>query len=192
MALLTRVQVLFRENESLPSASLAEVAVFVDEEAYAALSDTSVSKRVCYDFREVIGVMGAPYDLYLAADAEEVMEKYRAVILLQPCESEWGDRVIDRARESGKALLVVNEKNADMSSAELRALLREAGVLLTCERDAVIYENESYLFLHTAEEGAYCLQKRGARALRDVFTGEEFSDERLCKRGESYLLRRIF
>jgi hypothetical protein len=44
-----------------------------------------------------------------------------------------------------------------------------------CQRDAVIYANDRFLFLHTAEEGAYTLNVKDSEELVDVLTGEPFA-----------------
>ena len=43
--------------------------------------------------------------------------------------------------------LVINKDNCKISAAQLRELLRSAGVALRTESDAVVYENESYIFI---------------------------------------------
>ncbi len=189
MTLLQKIRRIFEDSRSLPMESVTEVAVFVDEEAYALLPDTSISGTVCSGMREVLGKMGTPYDLYLASDAEAVLDKYRAVILLKPVSSPHSDRLSALARSKNKALLEITRDNANITTDALRAFLRQAGVHLWCERDAVIYANESYVFLHTAEDAQYTLNIQGNRAVQDVFTGEIFSPEIERKKGSSYLLR---
>ena len=168
------------------------VAVFVDEEAYARLPDTSVSHPVCYRIRETLGVMGAPYDMYLTSDAPSVMAKYKAIISLKPIHSPNNDRLAALAREMDKPYLEIDGKNAAISSHDLRNFLRKAYVHIWCDRDAVIYANESYVFLHTVEDGTYALNTQSNGALQDVFTGEVFDSEIQCGKESSYLFRYLY
>jgi len=189
MAILQKIRELFVESQTLPMGSVTEVAVFVDEEAYARLPDTSVSLPVCYQFRETLGIMGTPYDMYLASDAPSVMAKYKAIISLNPISSPINDRLATLAREMDKPYLEICGKNVAISSHELRDFLRKAYVHIWCERDAVIYANERYVFLHTVEDGTYALNTQRNCALQDVFTGEIFDSEIKCKKESSYLFR---
>ena len=191
MELMQRIRELFEQSRSLPMASAAEVAVFVDEEAYAFLQDTSVSIPVCYLIRETLGTMGAPYDLYLCSDAEDVMGRYKAIISLRPATSPLGDRLAALAYNTGKPYLEIRHENADITAAELRSFLRKAGVFLWCTHDAVIYANQSYVLLHAVKDGTCVLNVPGSMDLLDVFTNQKHPVQIDCKKGESYLFRLV-
>ena len=191
MHLLKQLREVFAESQGLPAESAAEVAVFVDEEAYATLQDASVSTSVCYLIREALGMMGAPYDLYLCSDADAVLSKYKAVISLRPGASPLGDRLSALAYNMGKPYLEIRPENANITPAELRSFLRKAHVFLWSTQDAVIYGNSSYVLLHAVKDGTCVLNIPGSMDLQDVFTGQKHSTQIDCKKGESYLFRLV-
>ncbi len=191
MQLMQQLHGVFCQSQGLPMQSVAEVAVFVDEQAYAALQDTAASAPVCSLIREVLGIMGTPYDLYLASDAEAVIHRYKAVISLAPCASPLLDRVATLAYNTSKPHLVIRPDNADITSAELRSFLRKANVTLLCQHDAVIYANQSYLFVHAVCNGICELNVPGCRDLVDALSGQPYPAQFACKKGESYLFRMI-
>lgn len=64
--------------------SVVEVAVLIDETAYAHLPGEG--NRFAVDVMRSLGLMGTPYDIYLASDLDAVRHcpRYRAFLLLQP------------------------------------------------------------------------------------------------------------
>ncbi len=191
MKLLEKLRQIFEQSRSLPMGGVSNVAVFVDEEAYANLDDISVSGKVCGFIREALGKMGAPYDLYLASDAERVIGGYSAVIALVPARTPYIEKLSDMTRSLKIAYLEITDKNSGISTGELREFLKKGNVHLWCRNDAVIYANESYLFLHTAENAVYELETPEKENLLDVITGELFVSGRKIERGKSFLLRRL-
>ena len=191
MSLMQSIRELFEQSRSLPMGSAAEVAVFVDEEVYASLQDVSVSAPVCSLIREALGMMGAPYDLYLTSDADDVIGRYKAIISLVPAPSGYADRLAALAYNSGKPYLEIGRENANITSSELRNFLRKADVFLWCTSEAVIYANQSYVFVHTVKDGLCELQIPGCRDLRDAFSGQMHPACFPCKKGASYLFRMI-
>ena len=190
MTLLKDIRNLFQKNASLLMRSVTQTAVFVDEESYALISDTSITKKVCNDIREALGKMSAPYDVYLSADAPTVIARYKAVISLVPIETELSKRVKKLAEQNNLAYLEITTDNYDISPSELRTFLRRAGASLYCDRDAVIYANDRFLFLHTVEDGEYTLNVKNSEQLIDVFTGEPFTQGQFIKKGKSFIFER--
>ena len=191
MQLMQRLRDVFAQSQFLPRDPAAQVAVFVDEEIYASLQDTSVSAPVCSLIREALGTMGTPYDLYLASDAEAVMSRYKAIISLKPDDSPLTDRLSALAYNMGKPHLEIRRENADISTSELRSFLRKAGVFLWCTQDAVVYANQSYVCLHAVRDGVLVLNVPGSLDLEDVFTRQKHPCEIECKAGESYLFQLV-
>ena len=187
MALLKDIRNLFEKNASFPMHSTTQTAVFVDEESYAHISDTSVTRKVCSHIREALGKMGAPYDIYLSADAPSVVDRYKAIISLVPIETEFSKNVKKLAEQKNCAYIEITTDNYDIPPSELRAFLQSAGVWVYCERDAVIYANSRFIFLHTAEDGEYTLNVKDAGKLVDVFTGEPFVQGQYIKKGKSFI-----
>ena len=187
MALLKDIRKLFEKSSSIPMRSVTQTAVFVDEEAYALISDTSVGTNVCHQIQEALGKMSAPYDIYLSADAASVIDRYKAIISLVPIETELSNRVKELAEQNNCAIIEITKDNYDIKPSELRAFLQSAGAWVYCERDSVIYANERYIFLHTAEDGEYTLNVKNAEALVDVLTGEPFKQGQYLKKGKSFI-----
>lgn len=126
------------ESLNCSRVSHAEVAVFIDE--MAMLSYNAMSEA--YHFRRSLGLMGAAYDVYLIEDYADVKEKYKYCIFIQPTETE----AMTNAVKDGKHMIITKD-NCDITSAELRELLRDAGVTLRTDTDAVVYETESHIFI---------------------------------------------
>ena len=187
MTLLKDIRELFEKSSSIPMHSVAQTAVFVDEESYALVSDTSLTKNVCYRIREALGKMSAPYDIYLSADASSVIERYKAIISLVPIETEHSKRVRELAKRCGCALIEIKNENCHITSNELRTFLRGAGAWIYCERDAVIYANDRFLFLHTVEDGEYTLNVQDDEMLVDAFTGKPFIEGQYLNGGKSFI-----
>ena len=131
--------------------------------------------------------MGAPYDIYLSADAPSVVDCYKAIISLVPIETEFSKNVKKFAEQKNCAYIEITTDNYDIPPSELRAFLQSAGVWVYCERDAVIYANSRFIFLHTAEDGEYTLNVKDAGKLVDVFTGEPFVQGQYIKKGKSFI-----
>lgn len=187
MALLKDIRNLFEKSASFPMHSTTQTAVFVDEESYALISDASVTRKVCSHIREALGKMGAPYDIYLSADAPSVVDRYKAIISLVPIETELSKSVKKLAEQNNCAYIEITNDNYDMPPSELRAFLQSAGVWVYCERDAVIYANSRFIFLHTVEDGEYTLNIKNIGKLIDVFTGKPFIQGQYMKKGKSFL-----
>ncbi len=188
MALLKDIRKLFEKSASISMHSVAQTAVFIDEESYALISDSSVATNVCYNIREALGKMSAPYDIYLSADAPSVIDRYKAIISLVPIETELSNRVKELAEQRNCPIIEITNDNYDISPSELRDFLQSAGVWVYCERDAVIYANSRFIFLHTAEDGEYALNVKEAGELVDVLTGEPFIQGQYLKKGKSFIL----
>ena len=188
MAFMEKARRLYGEAMALPGDSAAQVAVFVDEKALAKPVEQELKHKLVYDMRHKISRAGAPHELYLAEDAPSALTaRHRAAILLQPAESEAGQALKALCAARGIALLVIDASNADVTTEALRDFYRRSGVALLSQSDAVIYRNESYLFLHTVEDGTVTLAVEGE--LYDVIEDKPCPATFPVKCGESYLFR---
>ena len=188
MSMLAKLRQVREESRDLPSKPVAEIAIFVDENSYFGFADMAIPGNVSL-IRRQLGKVGAPYELYIAQDIEKVIDKYKAVLILNSANTPDSQKVIEVAKEKGVACLNVTADNADMPTATLREFLRDAGVHIYCERDAVIYANESFIFLHTCSDGAYKINMKTSATLTDVLTGEEFDQTVNRQQGQSFILR---
>ena len=140
MSLMREALKISNNSLSLSLKSTAEVAIFIDEGSMLTYDATDEA----YHTRRAFGLMGATYDVYLAADFAIVGDKYKFVIFIEPTKTELMTNAIKNCRSP---YLVINKDNCKISAAQLRELLRSAGVALRTESDAVVYENESYIFI---------------------------------------------
>ena len=176
-------------------ASVSELAVFVDEDAFSYIGskdyepDSEVGRRVCRLTRPALGVTGVPYDLFIASDYEMAKEKYKAIVVLNPYSTERSRQIIEDAAKRGVPCLVIDKTNASITAAEIRSFCREAGLHLYTHEDAAVFANESYVYFHTAKEGPFTLHMPDENVvLRDAFTGENVTFPMNLKFGQTMLL----
>lgn len=157
-ALFERFWELSREALEKPLDSTAETALFIDETAYAYLTGSQEDRAagmLAYRFRIPMGKLGAPYDCYLLSDYESVKDRYKAHIVLKLHDTPLSSRLFGEGVPA--CVKLITPKDAGITPEELRTFVRNCGVSLYTDRDAVVFANESYLFLHTCEAGAYPL-----------------------------------
>lgn len=157
-----------REAINKNMGSVSEIAVFVDEKAYKFSSGGALA----YNIRESLGKIGAPYDCYLASDYEAVKDKYKAVILIDPYRTPLADSIVNDAEARGVGCFIVTPANATVSSAELRDFCRGCGVFMYTDEDAVVYANESYLFVHSCTENFPKINLPDGRSLKSLYNSE--------------------
>lgn len=190
LSLMKRAREIAAEALQLSKKSSARVAVFIDEKAYATLKDGDKRLIVGRDFRHTLGLTGVPYDVYLLSDFDPVAERYDAVVFLVTYPTEALLLRMEQAKKKKLPLIVVDENNAGMSVEELRSLYQKANILPYINRRGVVYESESYVFLHTAEEGEYFFDVGGQTCFRDEFTGTEYVFPTALKKGISLLFKK--
>ena len=183
------------ESLSRNRASVSELAVFIDEDAFSYIGsegfepDPSVGVRVCKETRPALGTSGVPYDLYIASDYEQAKDKYKAVVVLQPYPTALSARITEDAAARGIPCLVIDKHNCGITAAELRSFCEQAGLHLYMHEDAAVFANESYVYFHTAKEGAFHLYLPDENAvLHDAFTGEIVSFPLNLRFGQTMLL----
>ena len=148
--------------------SLASVAVFVDEKCFK----HGKGGNLAYNIRESLGKMGTPYDCYLASDYERVKNRYRCVILIDPCRTELTDGIISDCEKRKVGIFTVTHYNASVTSAELREFCRENGVHIYTDTAAVVYANESYLFVHAEGDKLPEINLPEGKKIRSVFLSD--------------------
>ena len=177
-----------RESMALDNSAVAEVALVVDEHSLSGFDDEgvrTVARPVVSGIRYAMGLIGTPFAAFLASDIELFKNDYKAVILLEPAKT----TLTKRVRSECKNVLVINAENKDITPRELREHLRASGVHLYLDRDAVIYANRSYLFLHTHERGLHDLKLREGERLREIY-GDPIDPSRdILPENTSYLFR---
>lgn len=141
---------------------VSPVAVFTDERAYDAIDDDR--GRLCSTVRDVLGRMGVPYAVYLTSDFDAVQAKYPLMILIQPVETEDSQHIKD-VRQKGLAVVTPAMPLEDTS---LRSACIKAGIQPYLSCPAIVYENQSYLFVNSTEDAVLDVTGRGT-VLKDCF-----------------------
>ena len=131
-----------------------------------------------------LGSTATPYDVYLSSDATAVADRYKAAICLLPCSDEARHAFSDDVRLD---VLLTGELPC---AEELTAFFRRVGATQYTDRPAVVYANESYVALHTVEDGEITLTVDGKTAHRDLITGETVDFPINAKIGKTYLFSR--
>jgi beta-galactosidase len=156
-----------------PMGSVSELAVFIDEKCYKYCKNNHSGMSIAYHFRDVLGKIGTPYDVYLASDYELVKERYKAVILLEPHPTELLDAIFADAKSRGVGCYKVGMDNlADTTTEVFRKLCRESGVHIYVESDAVVFANESYIYVHCEGQELPKIRMRDRRGLKSLFESE--------------------
>ena len=98
--------------------------------------------------------------------------------------------ISDYAKANDKGIMEITPKNFNITPEELRAFCKDNDVFIYSNKNAVIYANESYIFIHTGESGEQNLAIPDECKLTDVFSGEEFSSKFTANIGKSFLLKK--
>ena len=159
--------------------SVSEVAVFVDEKCYK----HGKGNMLAYNIRESLGLMGAPYDCYLASDFERVKGRYSAYIVIDPFRTETVDLIIAKSAEMSVPCLVIAPEMGGITPEELRDFCRRSGVHLYTDTPAVVYANESFIFVHArGSELPNVTPRDGKKALVPLF-----GDKKMKIKHESFV-----
>lgn len=178
--LLRRCREIAVESMEADRTSRAEIAVFVDECAYS--REGSVG-HLSYVIRRTLGMIGAPYDIYLIGDYETVKARYKAHIFIQPALTEALSAAVS---DDADRALVLTPEEIEIPAAALRTFCASCGVHIYCP-DTVVYGCGSYLFLHSCRDGEHTVSLPDGFALRDLFSGERCGGVFDMKLGESRL-----
>lgn len=190
MSLFEKTRNIAEESLAKSRKSDADLAVFIDEKTYAAISEENedISRKVCYTFRKTLGSTAVPYDIFLADDFDKIKDNYKAYMFLVPKASKLSDKNEKTALDEGKKYIEINESNAGMSAGELREKLMDLGLKSFANAPCVVYSNVSYIFFHTAEDGEYTFE--GCDNFTDVFTGEKLEFPKFIEKGKSFLFEK--
>ena len=183
MALMAKMQEIAEKGMDTPH---CEVAMFVDEKAYAKAQCGDIVPKIA----RAIGLVGAPYDIYLASDFEAVYRDYRACIIIRPTETELLTECIRKATDAGKAVKVITPDDRSIQPDILRDFFKQAGVMPLTEQNAVVYKGARYVSLYTTEDGEYDFEVEGQKTFTDLFTGQTFCFPVRLSKFKCFLFRR--
>ena len=147
--------------------SVSEIAVFVDEKCYK----YGKGNNLAYVVRESLGLMGTPYDCYLASDFHRVKERYKAYVVIDPYRTDLIDSIIADADARGVPCLVISPERMGIDALELREFCRMANVYLYTDSPAVVYANESYIFIHARGNALPEITPKNGEKLNPLFKG---------------------
>lgn len=147
--------------------SVSEVAVFVDEKCYK----YGKNNNLAYVIRESLGLMGTPYDCYLASDFERVKERYKAYVVIDPYRTDLIDSIIADADARGVPCLVISPERMGIDALELREFCKTAKVHLYTDSPAVVYANKSYIFVHARGDKLPKITSKNGEKLNPLFKG---------------------
>ena len=167
---LKRMRALCADALAQPDrASVAQVAAFVDESAYAHLTEGPLC-GAAYHLRTPLRAMGAPYDLYDLSDFDAVYKRYRAIVFLSPAPTAFARRAREICEAEHIPFLAVSEEKTRFSAGELRAFCRVTGVHVFCETDDLIYVNARYLAVYATSAGEKTVILDGVYRYRELMT----------------------
>ncbi len=172
-------------------ASIAEVAVFVDESAYKFMTDGGLLGAI-YNQREALGCLGAPYDLYDVSDFDAVADRYKAVIFMTGVKTEGLRKGVEHCRKAHIPFLLNSKWHKSFTLGELRAFCQTNGVHLYIDTDDVLYINNNYLAIHASEAGDKTVTFREETTVRTLlgadgtYTGRSVTIP--MRKGETVLL----
>lgn len=155
-------------------ASLAQVAVFVDESAVKWMTDCGLRNAI-YNQRKALGCMGAPYDLYDISDFDAVYSRYKAVLFFTGIRTENLSHAVGVCRKSRIPFLLNSDWKKDFTVRELRAFCESSGVHLYMTSDDVLYVNLGYLAIHATDAGEKTVTFPQNVRLRGVWDAREYA-----------------
>ena len=187
---------IYVQSLSKPSrGSVAQIAAFVDESAYAFMTDGGL-RGAAFNHRRQLGFLGAPYDLYDVADFGAVCGKYDAVVFLSGVKTPAMQSAVKRCRAEKIPYILPTKLKRSFTTAELRAFCRTNGVHLYCETDDVVYVNAHYAAIHATTAGDKTIRLPGSETLVPLL-GDAQATVRdgvatiPMEKGETILLERV-
>ncbi len=158
---------------------ISEVAVLTDERSYANTFDGSPLMHSLHQTRIALGHTGIPYDLCACEDAEQILDRYKAVICPFPTPSEAGERAMTLCRERGIPCLTATPSHPVLTVSEIRGFCLNSGAHVYCDEGDVVYVGNGYIGLHAAEGGEKTLTLPKICRIRPLFgagLNESFTD----------------
>ena len=171
MTEMKRFREIYADSLTKPGrGSVAELAVFIDERAYARMTDCDRRNAVCGQ-RMALGHMGAPYDMYDVSDFPAVYECYQGVVLFTGIETEGAAAATALCEKSGVPYLTNVDREPFFSVEELRAFCENCGVHLYADAGDIVYVNARYCAVHAVTGGTKTLRFPAQTTLRDLLDG---------------------
>ncbi len=141
------------QNKSADNLPCAEVALFIDENAYANAPRTSRMTDSVNVIRVAMGNTGIPFDTYMVEDTHRVLHKYKAVIFTTPIPSDIGADAMRLCKSCGIPCITPTKEKHFYSTPELRNILVSMGIHCYNRDNNVVYCSNGFLGIHTTVNG---------------------------------------
>lgn len=153
---------------------ISEVALIADEKVVPEVHNNQLHTvhETLSRGRINLGLMGTPYDTYLSEDYDIIKHKYKAFIILSP----YLTKDLKKITDTNKNCLAITYENHGITTDELREFLRKNNVHIYSDKDAVIYANKSYFFIHTTQVGKAEIKMPKGKKLKQIY-GDEIDIE---------------
>ncbi len=139
-----------KNTKDLPS---SEVAVFIDEKAYANIPQGNCLLDTVNHHRVRMSFSGIPFDMYLVEDAPNVIENYKCAIFTAPRPTENGKNAMTLCHKLAVPFIASTEEKPFYDTDELRDFLISKGVHCYNNTNDVIYCGNGFIGIHTVEDG---------------------------------------
>ncbi len=133
--------------------SVSEIAFFADEKSWANMLIKSPALLSIKDTRTSMGMIGAPYDIYMVEDAKKVLSKYKAAIFPFALSSEEGKKAIKLCEKIGIPYLNATKDHPLLTAEEIIDFLSKVSVHLYSENQDVVYVSKEFIALHSLKGG---------------------------------------
>lgn len=140
------------QSKKTGNALSAEVALFVDENAYRNIPRGNGLLNLVNHYRVKMGTSGIPFDIYMVEDAQRVISKYKAVIFTAPKPSESGKKALKLCKELNIPYISAEDDDTFFTTDEIRKRLISFGVHCYNDGGCVVYCGNGILAIHTVTE----------------------------------------
>ena len=174
MKRLEAIRDICRQAAESPSDGMpgAEVALFIDENAYRNNERGATYRSSVNDIRVAMGNTGIPFDIYMVEDAPRVLSRYKAAVFTAAVPSEAGKKAIALCSRLDIPYIAADLQKYSYSTTELRELLISSGVHCYIRDSCVVYCSGGILGVHTVFGGETKIRLPGKYTLENLFTGE--------------------
>lgn len=153
----------------------AEVCVFIDEETHSNIGRKHPAYDSPFMMRKPLGAMGAPYDVYLISDFENIKwneKAYKAAIFAVPYDEGNTDKCIGKLREKEIRAIRVSREKPLYNEDELMDFLGKSGVFLYSGTKDVFYFGNGFIALHAKRAGEKIIRLPETLSVTDEESGE--------------------
>ena len=178
MSLVKRAREWYVDYLQTPTRKISELAVLIDQDASYFVSE-KYYRKMSHDQLVELGFVGAPYDIYLANDLEN-LDKTRYKTLLQILPSRIKERVNILQNHSFK-----QSKNSLFSAQEITSALRKAGTHVFSEGN-IVYANSRFVCLTAVKGGDITLTMPSACKLQAFTNGKIYQGQTFTFSFEQY------